>query len=65
MKQCSVYCVSTEKDAIADILEMNDKRLKVVIEGTDMTIVLTRNDMRRPYIGMLHGMEFESFGELE
>lgn len=65
MKQCDVYCVSTEKDARADVLEQNDKRIKVALVGTDITIVLTREDVRSPYVGFAHGMEFETFGELE
>ena len=64
MRQCSVYCVDTDKDAIADILEQNDKRIKVALAGTTMTIILTRTDTRAPYIGFAHGMEFETFGEL-
>ena len=65
MKQCSVYCVNTEKDAVADILEQNDKRMKVVLSNTDITIILTRDDVRFPYVGFEHGLEFETFGELE
>ena len=65
MEQFSVYCISSEKDAVADILERNEKRIKVAMVGTDMTIVLTRQDHRQPYIGFLGGLEFETFGELE
>lgn len=65
MDQCSVYCINTEKDATADILERNDKRIKVVLENTEMTITLTREDTRQPYVGFAHGLEFETFGEME
>ena len=65
MEQCSVYCINTEKDAVGDILERNDKRIKVALVGTDMTITLTRTDNRQPYVGFAHGLEFETFGELE
>jgi hypothetical protein len=65
MKQCNIYCVNTEKDAIADILECNDKRIKVALAGTDMTIILTRQVTTQPYIGFLTGLEFETFGEME
>lgn len=65
MKQCLVYCDSTKHDALADILEQNDKRIKVAFVGSDVTLVLTRTDTRFPYIGNEHGMEFETFGELE
>jgi hypothetical protein len=65
MQQCSVYCVDTDKDALADILERSDKRIKVALVGTNMTLILTRTDVRQPYIGFAHGLEFETFGELE
>jgi len=65
MEQCSVYCVNTETDALADILERTDKRIKVALVDTDITITLTRSDTRSPYIGFVGNMEFETFGELE
>ncbi len=65
MEQCSVYCVNTETDALADILERTDKRIKVALVDTDITITLTRSDTRSPYIGFMGKMEFETFGELE
>ena len=65
MKQCSVYCVDTKTDRVADILEENDKRIKVAFENTDITLVLVRQDTRFPYIGFVNGMEFETFGEME
>jgi len=61
MEQCSVYCINTEKDAVADILERTEKRLKVAMSGTDMTIILTRQDPRQPYVGFMGGLEFETF----
>lgn len=65
MKQCSVYCINTEKDATADILQQTSKQMKVAIVGTNLTIVLSRKDTRQPYIGRIANMEFETFGELE
>lgn len=65
MEKCSVYCVNTEKDVVADILSKSDKRLKVVVEDSDITIVLQREDTRAPYIGFLDGLEFESFGDMD
>jgi hypothetical protein len=66
MEQCNIYCVNTEKDAIADILERNDKRIKVALTGTTMlTIVLTRQVTSQPYVGHMSGLEFETFGEME
>ena len=65
MKQCSVYCINTEKDATADILQQTSKQMKVATVGTNLTIVLSRKDTRQPYIGRIANMEFETFGELE
>lgn len=65
MKQCTVYCINTQVDAVADVLEESAKRMKVALVGTDITIVLTRSDTRRPFVGRLGVMEFETFGELE
>lgn len=65
MKQCHLYCVTTETEIVADVMEETDKRIKVVINDTDITVVLTRSDGRRPYIGHVANLEFETFGELE
>ena len=65
MEQCNIYCVNTENDALGDILERNDKRIKVALVGTDMTIVLTRQVTVQPYVGHMAGLEFETFGEME
>lgn len=64
MRQCNVYCVNTEKDALADILEETDKRLKVALVGTQLTLVMTRSVTVHPYTCTEHGMEFETFGDL-
>lgn len=65
MKQCSVYCINTGKDATADILQQTSKQMKVAIVGTNLTIILSRKDTRQPYVGRIANMEFETFGELE
>lgn len=65
MKQCNVYCVNTKSDSLADILVYHDKQIRVVFVGTNISLTLSRKDIRRPYIGFAHGMEFETFGEME
>lgn len=65
MRQCTLYCVDTEKDVLADILEESEWRLKVAIVDTDITMVMKREGITRPYIGHVGNMEFETFGELE
>lgn len=65
MKQCTVYCVNTEKDAVADILRQSTKHMKVALVGTNITLSLTRQDTRRPFVGRAGSLEFETFGDLE
>lgn len=42
----------------ADVLSRTDKYLKVAIQGTTMTVELSRTDLNRPYIGRKAGLEF-------
>lgn len=65
MDKVSVYCIDTSKDKQAEVLERSQKRLKVVLVGTTLTITLTRQDIRKPYIGTAAGMEFETWGTEE
>lgn len=65
MRKCNVYCVNTETDSLADILEESEYRLKVAIVGTDITITMRRDRTNRPYVGRVGGMEFETFGDME
>lgn len=51
------------KTVQADVLERSDKRLKVVVKGTDIRIVLTREDVRKPYVGQMAGMEIVTQGK--
>lgn len=59
---CSVNCEDTGKEMQADVLQRSDKSLKVVIQGTNITINMSRSDVRRAYIGRAAGLEFSSFG---
>lgn len=63
MERVSIYCMNTETDAVADVLERSDKRIKVVFVATDMVLTLTRQDRNRPYIGNMAGLNFETFGD--
>lgn len=69
MEQCTVYCINTETDAIADILQKNDKRIRVAFIETDITVDLYRQDVRMPYVGSIDlpntKLEFETFGVIE
>lgn len=65
MEKVSVYCINTEKDLVAEVLERSDKRLRVVFVDTTLTLTLSRKDTRGPYIGTSAGLEFETFGTEE
>lgn len=65
MDKVSLYCIDTEKDRPAEVLERSQKRLKVVLVGTTIAVTLHRTDIRKPYVGTAAGMEFETFGTEE
>jgi len=58
MEQIQLTCSNNGKTKTADVLSRSDKFLKVVVEGTTMTIELTRTDLNRPYVGNKAGLEF-------
>ena len=61
--QVEIICTSNDKSVKADVLNKNDKMLKVAISNTNATLTLYRNDMRTCYIGNVNGLEFTSDGE--
>ena len=58
MEQIILTCTDNGKTKTADILSKSDKYLKVVVEGTTMTIELSRSDLNKPYVGNKAGLEF-------
>jgi len=58
MEQIEITCLDNGKTKTAEILNRTDKYMKVVIEGTMMTIELSRKDLNKPYIGTRAGLEF-------
>ena len=58
MEKITITCSDNGKTKTADVLSHTDKYLKVVVEGTTMTIELSRNDLNRPYVGTKAGLEF-------
>ena len=62
MNTCKVTNPSNGRTVEADVLQRSDKRLRVALAGTNITINLTREDVRRPYIGKTNGLEFSSMG---
>jgi len=48
----------------ADVLDKTSRRLKVAVDGSDMSITLTKKDPHdRYYIGTAAGYEFTSTGD--
>ena len=58
MESIEIRCIDNNKTKIAEILSKNDKYMKVVFEGTTITLELFRADVNRPYIGHKSGLEF-------
>ena len=58
MDSIEIYCTDNGKTKIAEVLSKNDKYMKVVFEGTTITLELFRTDVNRPYVGHKSGLEF-------
>jgi hypothetical protein len=58
MENIEVTCTNNGKTKNAEVLQHNDKYIKVVVEGTQITIEMFRQDVNKPYIGHTGGLEF-------
>ena len=58
MEKIVLTCTNNGKTKDAEIIQQNDKYMKVVIEGTQITIELFREDVNMSYIGHTAGLEF-------
>ena len=58
MEQIEITCIDNGKTKTADVLNRTDKYMKVVFEGTNMTLELVRKDLNKPYVGNKAGLEF-------
>ena len=58
MDSIEVICTDNGKTKTAEVLSKNDKHMKVVFEGTTITLELFRADVNKPYIGHKSGLEF-------
>ncbi|RPG12885.1 MAG: hypothetical protein CBD92_000795 [Pelagibacteraceae bacterium TMED232] len=58
MEKIKITCTNNGKTKTADVLQKNDKHLKVVVEGTQIAIEMFREDVNKPYIGHTAGLEF-------
>jgi hypothetical protein len=66
MNRTTITCTSNAANAPADILEKNDRFMKVVMVAmTDMPISMYKKDPRDAfYIGHAAGLEFTSTGDV-
>jgi hypothetical protein len=62
MDKVMIRNIGTDKEVKADVLERSDKRLKVVFDGTNATLVLVRSDLRSRFVGRIGPMEFDTTG---
>ena len=58
MEQIEITCTNNGKTKQAEVLQQNDKYMKVALEGTQITIEMHRQDLNKPYIGHTAGLEF-------
>jgi hypothetical protein len=59
METIEITCTNNGKTKTADVLNKNDKYMKVMIAGTQIAIELFRQDLNKPYTGHTAGLEFE------
>lgn len=58
METIEIHCTDNDKVKTAEVLSRTDKHMKVVFEGTTMTLELVRKDVNKPYVGNKAGLEF-------
>ena len=58
MDMITITCTNNGKTKKAEVLNQNDKYMKVVLEGTQITIELFREDVNKPYVGHTAGLKF-------
>ena len=58
METIEITCTNNGKTKTAEVLQQNDKYMKVVVEGTQIAIEMFRQDVNKPYIGHTGGLEF-------
>lgn len=59
METIEITCTNNGKTKTAEVLNINDKYMKVILEGTQITIELFRQDVNKAYTGHTAGLEFE------
>ena len=59
MEKIELVCTNNNKSNTADVLQKNDKYMKVALEGTQIVIELFRDNLNTSYKGHTAGLEFE------
>ena len=65
LEQIELLCITNDKKVMADVLNCNDRHLKVAVVGTNLTILLHRTHpvYGRPYVGNVGSLEFRTLKE--
>ena len=50
MESIEITCTNNGKTKTAEVLNQNDKYMKVVLEGTQITLELFRESVNTPYV---------------
>ena len=58
MKTIDIECINNNMVKTVDVLQENDKYMKVAIQGTRITLELFREDVNMSYVGRKSGLEF-------
>ena len=58
MKTIEIECTNNNMTKTVDVLQENDKYMKVALQGTQITLELFREDVNMSYVGRKSGLEF-------
>ena len=59
LEKITITCTNNGKTKEAEVLNKNDKYVKVVLSGTQLFIELYRDDVNIPYTGRTAGLQFK------
>ena len=59
MEIVKITCTNNDRTKEAEVLERNDKYMKVQVPGTQLFIEMFRDYVNIPYTGRTAGLEFE------
>ena len=59
METIVIRCTNNDRTKEAEVLERNDRYMKVIVPGTQLFIEMFRDDVNIPYTGRTAGLEFE------